>query len=480
MQDPIPNPRPVASLVAIAVLALFCFACPADAKPAVPLPHFDPRSYGAKADGVTFDTEAIQKAINACAGTGGSVVLGPGRFLTKPLELRGGMTLHLEKNAVLLGSPAIEDYPVLLPPQPTSEALCRSLIYACNADGLVIEGDGEIDGQCKQMNMPAELKKWGTESKRPSLMRIFRSKDVIVRKITLRNPCMWTQIYSECDNLLVDSVTVDAPPDCVNLDGMDVCDSKDVVIRNCDVRSEDDSICLKSHSTRGLQNILIENNRIHCYRANAIKLGTATVGPVSNVVIRNNRVDYALLGGLTIASVDGSVVRDVVVQGLDLYEVGQPIFVRLGHRSTSNPVGSIDGVRLERVCAYKTHNKTSGESSITGIPGARVRNVLVKDCRLEMPGALQTIPVPAKEEPQHYPQSDMFKNTPGYAFFVRNADGVVFQNVTAAKLAPDVRPWLSTVDAEVKQENCREVGLLLPSQTNDPEKTVRNGNNSRK
>jgi len=431
----------------------------------VPLPHFDPRSYGAKGDGTSFDTEALQKAIYACAGTGGSVVLTGGTFLTKPLELGGNMTFYLEKGSVLLGSASLADYPVKLPDKPTSKDLCRSLLYACHADGLTIDGEGVIDGRCKEMDMPPDLRKWGTEAKRPSLLRVFRSKNVTVRNITLRNPCMWTQIYSECDNLLVDSVTVDAPPDCPNLDGIDICDSKDVIIRNCNIRSEDDSVCLKSLSSRGLQNILVENNRITCYRANAIKLGTATVGPMSNIVIRNNQVDYAKLGGLTIASVDGSVVRDVLVQDLELHEVGQPIFVRLGHRSNGRPVGSIDGVRIERVHAYKTHGKNYktgiiGESSITGIPSARVRNVVVKDCYFEAPGGLKTVPALPVEKPAHYPQSDMLGNTPGYALFVRHADGVVLENVTVSKLAPDVRPWLGEENAALEQINCRDAGVV--------------------
>jgi hypothetical protein len=50
----------------------------------------------------------------------------------------------------------------------------------------------------------------------------------------------------------------------------------------------------------------------------------------------------------------------------------------------------------------------------------------------------------------------MFWNAPGYAFFVRHADGVVLENVTVTRLAPDKRPWLSKVDAEVATINCRE------------------------
>ena len=83
---PLNNARPIL----IGIAAAFCSQI-ATATPIAPQPHFDPRSYGAKADGCAFDTEALQKAIDACAGTGGSVILAGGTFLTKPLELRGNI-----------------------------------------------------------------------------------------------------------------------------------------------------------------------------------------------------------------------------------------------------------------------------------------------------------------------------------------------------------------------------------------------------
>ncbi len=275
---------------------------PAPVLVAPPEPHFDPRSYGAKADGMTYDTDSLQKAIDACGGTGGSVILSKGKFLSAQLTLRGRMTFYVEKGAVLLGGTNAADYPVLLPDDTPSKANRRSLLYAVKADGLIIDGEGEINGQCKLVQMV------GKEADRPSLIRIFQSKDVIVRNITLRNPRMWTQVYSECENLLIDHLTVIAPPDVANLDGMDICDSRDVVIRDCDVSSEDDGICLKCYSSAGLQNITVENNRILSFHANGIKLGTATVGPISHIVIRNNTVLYAKYGGLCIESVDGAAV----------------------------------------------------------------------------------------------------------------------------------------------------------------------------
>ena len=427
-------------------------------------PHFDPRSYRAKGDGVSYDTVALQKAIDACGGTGGKVILSPGRYLTAQLTMRPKMTLHLGKGATLLGGTNPEDYPVLMPERTSATANRRSLLFADKADGLTIEGEGEIDGQCKLVKMS------GKEPERPSLIRIFSSRDVTVRDITLRNPRMWTQVYSECSNLLLDHVTVIAPPDCPNLDGMDICDSRDVVIRNCDVFSEDDCICLKSHGKEGLQNILVENNRMLSYHANGIKLGTATVGPVSHLVITNNTVTYARFGGLCIESVDGSAVSDVVVQNLDLYRTSQPLFIRLAHRKGNKgagdldpkerPIGSIDGVTIEGVRALSAHNATQASCTITGIPDAHVKNVTLRNCYVEMPGGMTNVPALPAEKDGGYPQSNIFGNTPAYGLFIRHADGVMLDHVIFGALKSDARPWLATQDATVKTVQCKDLGVV--------------------
>ena len=68
--------------------------------------------FGAKGDGVTKDTAAIQKALDTCGDNGGGTVQLPeGVFLTGSLVLHANTTLQLAPRASLLGSPDIADYP---------------------------------------------------------------------------------------------------------------------------------------------------------------------------------------------------------------------------------------------------------------------------------------------------------------------------------------------------------------------------------
>ena len=459
------NPNRFTLIVSMLCLLAACHCLQsAPERNSAPGAAIDPVAYGAKGDGITYDTDAIQKAIDACAGTGRSVVLKPGRYLSAMLTFREGMTFHLEKGAVLLGGTNATDYPVMMPANTPSKANARSLIYACNANDLVIEGPGEIDGQGKLVQMS------GKEMDRPSLIRIFQSTNVTVRDITLRNPRMWTQVYSECKNLLIERVAVDAPPFCPNLDGMDICDSRDVTVRNCDVKSEDDSICLKSHGMRGMANITVENNVMTSYHANAIKLGTATVGPVSHLLFRNNVVNFAKYGGLCIESVDGAAVSDVTVKGLTMQGVAQPLFIRLAHRSGNRNatdlqpiergIGSIEGVLIEDLHSVNPHAQTQPSCSITSIPGAKVRNVTLRNCSFEMPGGMTNVPGLPPEHEKDYPQSNIVGNPPAYGLFVRHADDIRLENVSFGHIRPDVRPWIANEDASVSTNGCRDMGFL--------------------
>ena len=116
------------------------------------------------------------------AGTGGSVYLAKGKFLTAELTLKGGMTFYVDKDATLVGGIEAADYPELLPAHTLATGNRRSLLFADGANGLIIDGPGVIDGQGKLVKMS------GKEKQRPSLLRIFNSKDVTVRNITLANP----------------------------------------------------------------------------------------------------------------------------------------------------------------------------------------------------------------------------------------------------------------------------------------------------
>ena len=104
----------------------------------------DARTYGAKADGVTKDTKAIQAAIDDCANAGGGTVrLSGGTFVSAPIVLKSNITLDIAKGATLLGSPDHADYPAKTEFRAPGT---QSLVSATNAENIAITGGGTIDG----------------------------------------------------------------------------------------------------------------------------------------------------------------------------------------------------------------------------------------------------------------------------------------------------------------------------------------------
>jgi polygalacturonase len=101
------------------------------------------RSYGAKADGTTKDTPALQRAIDDCARKGGGVVnLTRGTYLSRPILWKSHITLQIDAGATLLGSQIKADY---LPVHEMREDAIQPLISATNAQDVTIRGDGAIE-----------------------------------------------------------------------------------------------------------------------------------------------------------------------------------------------------------------------------------------------------------------------------------------------------------------------------------------------
>ncbi|HET7537171.1 MAG TPA: glycosyl hydrolase family 28-related protein, partial [Candidatus Didemnitutus sp.] len=106
---------------------------------------YDVRRFGAKGDGATLDTAAVQAAIDACHRDRGGVVSVPaGDFVVGTVELKSNVTLRLAAQGRLLGSANPADYRA-------GDGLPASngnivLLFAANAENVSIEGNGTIDG----------------------------------------------------------------------------------------------------------------------------------------------------------------------------------------------------------------------------------------------------------------------------------------------------------------------------------------------
>jgi polygalacturonase len=394
-----------------------------------------------------METRHLQSAIDACARAGGGEVLFPaGCYRSGTLFLGSGVTLHLEKNAVLSASRDLSDYPRVSPKlrSRTDDYTERSLIYGENLQQVGIKGEGTIDGNGEAF--------FGPQLERPYLIRLISCKEVSVQGITLRDAAMWAQHYLACDDVAIKRVTVRSHRR-LNNDGLDLDGCHRVVIADCDIRSEDDAIVLKSTCNRPCQDVEIYGCTLSSDN-NALKLGTESIAGFENISIHDCSIYDTRNSGIALEVVDGGKLDGVDVSNLTMRNVGAPIFVRLGNRArpafagAPRPgIGSLENVRIHDITATGAGQVGC---SITGLPNFPVRNVSLEDISITFRGGAWTSSFrrTVAENAEKYPEHSMFGILPAYGFYCRHVQNLGFTNVNVGFENKDSRPSLVCDDVD--------------------------------
>lgn len=410
--------------------------------------------YGAKGDGITNDQVAIQKAIDACKGTNGTVLFSDGNFLTGQLVLGSNMTLKVDATAMLLGiqSNTEEAYPHHLIetkfPNRMLEDCQRRLIYGNHVQNVIITGKGTIDGQ-GDYEPWMHVKELGTEKDRPSILAFVGAKNITVSDITMIDPACWTQVYIESDGVTVQNVTVNSGNLTPNRDGIDIVDCHNVLIENSTFQSEDDAICFKSGSEYGCENVVVRNcvlDKLNVKAGNCLKWGTDALGSFKNFDISGLTLKNALQNSaIVIESMDGAVIDNITISDCDISNTGQAIFMLLADRKRTVPgrkprIGSISNIHFKNIRG--TGFTQQYPSIITGIKGHNIQNITFENLNFELKGGITNTAQTVMEYDGKYPEGSKFGNTNAHAFFIRHTDNVAFINCEITTEMPDARDWL--------------------------------------
>jgi len=356
----------------------------------------NPRSFGAKGDGVTKDTIGLQKAIDACERQGGgTVVLTAGTYLSGPIVLKSNVTLQLDKGATLLGSADHADYPAKIE---FREPGLQSLVSAANAANVAITGEGVIDGNGESWWEMARAVKgagiMGSDHPRPRLVVFDHCRHVRVEGVAIQNSPMWQLVPYYSDDVVIRNIKVLAPAHSPNTDAIDPFSSSHVVIDHVLADVGDDDIAIKSGAINspGPDDPSREITITDCtfLHGHGLSTGSEIAGGAQN--IRAERIHFeGTDNGIRIkANRDrGNDVSHLVFRDIDMKDVKNAVIISEYYPKVLPPEGEsaqpvtrltphFHDIVLENVTA------TGGENAgaIVGLPESLVLGVVLRNVKI--------------------------------------------------------------------------------------------------
>jgi DNA sulfur modification protein DndE len=323
----------------------FAYELPKIYQPNFKKDTFNIVTYGAKGDGVTLNTQAIQQAIDAAfKNPGGIVVIPSGLWLTGPIVLKSNVELHTDRGALITFTPDRTQYPLLASSfEGVAAARCQSPVSATNAENIAITGAGIFDGsgsvwrpQKKDKITESEWKKlvasggvlsenktnwYPSESAlkgsisgdvgklasgkpvkdfedvrdflRPNFLRITNCSNILLEGVTFQNSPAWTLHLAESKHITLKNVTVKNPWYGQNTDGIDLESSANVLMDGCSFDTGDDGICIKSGRDeegrkKGIptENVIVQNCTVY-HAHGGFVVGSEMSGGARNLFVSN-------------------------------------------------------------------------------------------------------------------------------------------------------------------------------------------------
>jgi hypothetical protein len=421
---------------------------------------FNVREFGAKGDGKTLDTVAVQSAIDAAHKDQGGIVLIPaGTFVVGTIELKSNVTLKLAVQGRLLGSERPEDYKAGKGIPPSNGNIV--MISAANAENVAIEGPGTIDGNGgKFFTGKGDMTGPGQNSaegyfQRPHLLVFYQCKNLSMRNVFLTASAYHCSRILECERVFLDSVRIYNRVN-LNNDGFHINSSQYVHIANCDVACQDDACALF-----GSNKFVTVMNCTFSTRWSVFRFGG---GEAENITI-TNCVIYDTYGcPIKMRCGARSRFENISFSNLIMKNVTGPITVGLdssrrnGSTSPSVPPSgkgiirniSFNGIRGFVVAEGRQHADLPwpqkfrpGETRqcivVNGVGADVIENVSFQDIHFTFEGG-GSVAEAAAEVPGIAGEYFEIGTPPAYGLYARNVRGLTLSNVRFEVSKPDLRP----------------------------------------
>jgi Glycosyl hydrolases family 28 len=414
--------------------------------------------FGAKGDGQTLDTAALQAAIDACnKDQGGTVLVPAGTFVIGTVELKSNVTLHVAAQGKLLGSADGKQYhaadKIPLRGDSTLNDGNVGLIFAVEADNVTVEGPGTIDGQGAQFRSPTRgvpppSGRGGAD--RPYHLLFHRCKNLRVRDLNLVASAFHSVRVIQSQFVWMDNLRIYNRVN-GNNDGFHFISCEYTHVNGCDVQTQDDACALFGTC----RNVTITNSTFSTRWA-IFRFGG---GNPENVVI-SNCIIYQTYGcpikmqfGLE------SKVQNLLFSNIVMQDVTGPIGIHLSNRrrptATTQERGYVrniafHGIRASVVAEGRqfpdmnfSQNYRPGETRqaivLNAIGDAVLEDISFQDVQITYGGG-GTAEEAAREVPQVAAEYFEIGTPPAYGLYARNVRGLALNGVRFGTEKPDLRP----------------------------------------
>jgi polygalacturonase len=354
----------------------------------------DVRAYGAKADGTTMNTSAIQAAIDACSKKGGGkVTLYGGTYLSGPIILKSNIDLDIAQGTTLQGSSKHEDYPKKT--EFRNPGL-QSLVSATNASNISITGGGVIDGAgetwWKEARAQGDHGIMGQGMLRPRLIVFDHSHKILMEGVTVQNSPFWQIVVYYSDDVTIRNIRVLADPASPNTDAIDPFSSSNIRIEHVYADVGDDDVAIKSGQASSpgpdapSKDITISDCTF--MHGHGLSIGSEISGGVQNIHVA--RVHFkGTANGVRIKSNRdrGGDIGNFDFRDLTMEDVGTPILIteyypRIPDQDSAQSVGRLTphfhDISITNLTA--TGARTAG--FIVGLPESPITSVTLTNVQI--------------------------------------------------------------------------------------------------
>ena len=432
---------------------------------------YNVRDYGAKGDGKSLDSVALQQAIDACHGDGGGTVLVPaGYFLIGATELKSNVTLHLAAGGTLLGVADGSKYPpvnaVPLDGDATLRDGNRALLYAVGASNITIEGSGTIDGQGAKFypfvpGLPGESKPG--DLRRPYHLLLYRCERITLRDLALINCAYHSVRVIQSKRVYVDNIYMYNRAN-VNNDGFHFISTEHVTISNCTIYVQDDACAMF-----GSSKYFTITNCFFSTRWSVFRFGG---GVAENITVSNCICKQVYGCPIKFQGNRGSRFENISFSNLLLDDVSGPIYISLGPGNgpptnpgltPDKPMRAATGPPVARNISFShiTGTVTTNPGQIPdtppasnpGRPGERfscialnavgdavMENISFNHIHLTFGGGGTAEAAARRELPNLAGEYFLLGAMPAYGFYARNSHGITLDDVRFKVAATELRP----------------------------------------